>query len=428
MSEQIKAIRGMHDTLPDDMPLWHFVESTIIQTLNSYGYREIRTPILEKTDLFRHSIGETTDIVTKEMYTFEDRNGDLLTMRPEGTASCVRALIENGLVQSNHNRLWYYGPMFRHERPQKGRLRQFHQIGIEVFGITGPDIDAEIILMCARIWKALGLSAIKLELNTLGNPQARQAYRDQLIEYFSDNRDLLDEDSLNRLDKNPMRILDSKNPDLKKLIQSAPQMSERLDQESKDHFAAMQAILDAAGIEYLINPRLVRGLDYYNRTVFEWITDRLGTQSAVCAGGRYDGMVEHFGGPPTPGIGFGIGLERLTLLMQENHGCDIPPEDAHIYFVIASDSAIPAAMKLAESLRDQLPGLRLVTHCGGGNFKKQFKKADKSGASIALVLGGEELEKQTIGIKSLRTDAEQEEVSWSELVEKIRNHSLTGCY
>ncbi len=418
----------MHDTLPDEMPLWHFVESTIIQTLHNYGYREIRTPILEKTELFKHSIGETTDIVTKEMYTFEDRNGELLTMRPEGTASCVRALIENGLVQSNHNRLWYYGPMFRHERPQKGRLRQFHQIGIEVFGIPGPDIDAEIIIMCARIWKALSLDGIKLELNTLGNPQARQDYRERLIEYFSDNRDQLDDDSLNRLNKNPMRILDSKNPDLKKLIESAPQMAESLDDESKDHFATMQTILDTNGIKYQINPRLVRGLDYYNRTVFEWVTDRLGAQSAVCAGGRYDGMVEHFGGPVTPGIGFGIGLERLTLLLQENEQIDIPQENPDIYLVIATDEAIDAAMKLAETLRDQLPEIRLMTHCGGGNFKKQFKKADKSGASLALILGSKELENQTIGIKSLRTDAEQIEVSWTELADKIRNNNLIGCY
>ncbi len=418
----------MHDTLPDEMPLWHFVESTIIQTLHNYGYREIRTPILEKTELFKHSIGETTDIVTKEMYTFEDRNGELLTMRPEGTASCVRALIENGLVQSNHNRLWYYGPMFRHERPQKGRLRQFHQIGIEVFGIPGPDIDAEIIIMCARIWKALSLDGIKLELNTLGNPQARQDYRERLIEYFSDNRDQLDDDSLNRLNKNPMRILDSKNPDLKKLIESAPQMAESLDDESKDHFATMQTILDTNRIKYQINPKLVRGLDYYNRTVFEWVTDRLGAQSAVCAGGRYDGMVEHFGGPVTPGIGFGIGLERLTLLLQENEQIDIPQENPDIYLVIATDEAIDAAMKLAETLRDQLPEIRLMTHCGGGNFKKQFKKADKSGASLALILGSKELENQTIGIKSLRTDAEQIEVSWTELADKIRNNNLIGCY
>jgi histidyl-tRNA synthetase len=410
----------MHDTLPDDMPIWHFLESTIINTLNNYGYREIRTPVLEKTELFQHSIGETSDIVSKEMYTFEDRNGDLLTMRPEGTASCVRAVIENAMVQSNYNRLWYYGPMFRHERPQKGRLRQFHQIGIEVFGIPGPDIDAEIIIMCARIWKALGLSGIKLEINTLGSPQARQAYRNELIKYFSDHKDQLDEDSLVRLDKNPMRILDSKNPDLKKLIQSAPQMSVTLDDESCEHFATLQGILDSVGIKYEINPRLVRGLDYYNRTVFEWITDKLGAQSAVCAGGRYDGMVEHFGGPPTPGIGFGLGLERLTLLLKDRDGDDIPSLDADVYFVIATEKAIPAAMQLAETLRDQLPGIRLTTHCGGGNFKKQFKKADKSGANIALVMGNDELEKQTVGIKSLRTDAEQQEVSWQVLPGKIR--------
>lgn len=421
MAEQIKVIRGMHDTLPASMPVWHFVESTVINILNSYGYEEIRTPILEKTELFMHSIGETSDIVTKEMYTFEDRNGDLLTMRPEGTASCVRAIIENGLVQSKHNRLWYYGPMFRHERPQKGRLRQFHQIGVEAFGLPGPDIDAEIIMMCARIWKDLGLTGLKLEINSLGSSDARLAYREKLVEYFSDNKDALDEDSLVRLDKNPMRILDSKNPELAKLIQSAPQMADTLDDESKEHFELLQSILDSVNISYTINPRMVRGLDYYNRTVFEWVTDQLGAQSAVCAGGRYDGMIQHFGGPPTPGIGFGMGLERLTILLEESNRDDIPAENADIYFVIATDEGIPTAMSLAEKLRDQLPGIRLITHCGGGNFKKQFKKADRSGAQIALILGKDELEKQTVGIKSLRTESEQQEVSWLELVEKIRD-------
>lgn len=421
MAEQIKVIRGMHDTLPASMPVWHFVESTVINILNSYGYEEIRTPILEKTELFMHSIGETSDIVTKEMYTFEDRNGDLLTMRPEGTASCVRAIIENGLVQSKHNRLWYYGPMFRHERPQKGRLRQFHQIGVEAFGLPGPDIDAEIIMMCARIWKNLGLTGLKLEINSLGSSDARLAYREKLIEYFSDNKDALDQDSLVRLDKNPMRILDSKNPELEKLIQSAPQMADTLDEESKEHFELLQNILDSVNISYTINPRMVRGLDYYNRTVFEWVTDQLGAQSAVCAGGRYDGMIQHFGGPPTPGIGFGMGLERLTILLEESNRDDIPAQTADIYFVIATDEGIPTAMSLAEKLRDQLPGIRLITHCGGGNFKKQFKKADRSGAQIALILGKDELEKQTVGIKSLRTESEQQEVSWLELVEKIRD-------
>ncbi len=421
MAEHIKVIRGMHDTLPASMPVWHFVESTVINILNSYGYEEIRTPILEKTELFMHSIGETSDIVTKEMYTFEDRNGDLLTMRPEGTASCVRAIIENGLVQSKHNRLWYYGPMFRHERPQKGRLRQFHQIGVEAFGLPGPDIDAEIIMICARIWKDLGLTGLKLEINSLGSSDARLAYREKLIEYFSDNKDALDEDSLVRLDKNPMRILDSKNPELEKLIQSAPQMADTLDEESKEHFELLQNILNSVNISYTINPRMVRGLDYYNRTVFEWVTDQLGAQSAVCAGGRYDGMIQHFGGPPTPGIGFGMGLERLTILLEESNRDDIPAENADIYFVIATDEGIPTAMSLAEKLRDQLPGIRLITHCGGGNFKKQFKKADRSGAQIALILGKDELEKQTVGIKSLRTESEQQEVSWLELVEKIRD-------
>jgi len=411
----------MHDTLPANMPVWHFIESTVINNLNNYGYEEIRTPILEKTDLFMHSIGETSDIVTKEMYTFEDRNGDLLTMRPEGTASCVRAIIENGLVQSRHNRLWYYGPMFRHERPQKGRLRQFNQIGVEAFGLPGPDIDAEIIIMCTRIWKDLGLDGLELEINSLGSSDARLAYREKLIEYFSDNKDALDQDSLVRLEKNPMRILDSKNPELEKLIQSAPQMADTLDEESKEHFEVLQNTLDSVNISYKINSRMVRGLDYYNRTVFEWITDQLGAQSAVCAGGRYDGMIKHFGGPSTPGIGFGMGLERLTILLEESNRDDIPVKTADIYFVIVTDEAIPTAMSLAEKLRDQLPGIRLITHCGGGNFKKQFKKADKSGAQIALILGKDELEKQTVGIKSLRTEAEQQEVSWSELVDKIRD-------
>ena len=425
MADAIKAIRGMHDTLPDRSPAWQHVERTVREIVTSYGYGEIRLPVLEKTALFERSIGETSDIVSKEMYTFPDRNGELLTLRPEGTAGCVRAVLENGLSRESALRLWYGGPMFRHERPQKGRLRQFHQIGLEAFGLAGPDIDAELIILCRRVWAALGLDGLRLEINSLGSAESRRRYREVLVEYFQAHRDRLDEDSLQRLGTNPLRILDSKNPDLKDLISRAPDISDSLDGESAAHFAGLRELLDAVGVEYAINPRLVRGLDYYNRTVFEWITDRLGAQGTVCAGGRYDGLVEHFGGSATPGIGFAMGLERLVSLIEDAGGGAREDTGTQVYFVVASQQAMPAAQRIAETLRDALPGLRLLLHCGGGSFKSQFKKADKSGAALALVLGEDELEHQRIGIKPLRGEGEQQEVSWADLAGELRRHLQT---
>ena len=353
------------------------------------------------------------------MYTFTDRNGDRLTLRPEGTAGGVRAGLEHGLFHNTVQRLWYMGPMFRHERPQKGRTRQFHQIGVEVFGLDGPDIDAELVIMCARFWRALGLKDLQLEINTLGTPECRQAYRSRLVEYFNGHADELDADSRRRLETNPLRILDSKDPGMQAIISDAPAMSEHLDEASQAHFARLRELLDAAGIAYRVNPRLVRGLDYYNGTVFEWLTDRLGAQSAICAGGRYDGLVEHFGGKPTPAIGFALGLERLiSLLEQDGAGQDAPAP--HAYFIVASESAAGTAIRLAEECRDRLPGLRLLMHCGGGSFKSQFKKADKSGAEVALVLGDEELQRRVVAVKPLREAGEQTDVDWPQLPEALK--------
>ena len=417
MSEKLQAIRGMSDILPEESCRWQYVERKITQILNNYGYQEIRLPILEKTELFARSIGEQTDIVSKEMYSFEDRNGDSLTLRREATASCVRAGLEHGLFHNQTQKLWYMGSMFRHERPQKGRQRQFHQIGVEAFGFDGPDIDAELIILCARLWRELGLKDISLQLNSLGTVQARNKYRQILIDYFSKVEDQLDTDNRRRLHTNPLRILDSKNPQMQELINAAPLMKDHLDAESRTHFDQLQHILNEAGIDYEINPRLVRGLDYYGQTVFEWVTDQLGAQGTVCAGGRYNGLVEHFGGKPVPACGFALGLERLMSLIETN-GCDIEKQPLHAYLILsAEDEVIAAGMKLAESLRDQLPQLRLITHCGGGSFKNQFKRADKSGALFGLILGSEELENQTIGLKSLRDKSEQETVSWSKIGE-----------
>jgi len=403
----IQAIRGMNDILPDVTPEWRHLEEMVRQLLDAYGYREIRMPIVEKTELFKRSIGEVTDIVEKEMYTFEDRNGDLLTLRPEGTAGCVRAGIENGLLHNQVQRLWYCGPMFRHERPQKGRYRQFHQIGVEVFGLDGPDIDAEHILMTARLWKMLGLSdSVHLQLNSLGSLESRAAYREILVDYLWQHVTELDEDSRRRLESNPMRVLDSKNPAMRDLILGAPKLTEHLDEASQAHFATLCAILDAAGVKYIVNPCLVRGLDYYGKTVFEWVTDRLGAQGTVCAGGRFDGLVEQLGGKPTPAVGFAMGVERLVSLLQAE---EVPQEHyrPHAYLVLVGEAAQRKGLLLAERLRDALPLLRLETHCGGGSFKSQFKKADKSGAQMALILGEEEVSKGAVGIKFLRREAEQ---------------------
>jgi len=414
----IQAIRGMNDILPTQTPYWQHIENTLRSVLESYGYNEIRLPIVEKTDLFKRSIGEATDIVEKEMYTFEDRNGDMLTLRPEGTAGCVRAGIERGLLFNQIQRLWYMGPMFRHERPQKGRYRQFHQIGAEVFGLQGADIDAEVILMTARFWKKLGLKNLELQLNSLGSNEARTSYRIELINYFSALRNQLDEDSLRRLETNPLRILDSKNPTMQTLIENAPQLLKYLDLESQQHFNELQNLLQKANIDYVINPRLVRGLDYYNRTVFEWVTTELGAQGTVCAGGRYDGLVEQIGGRATPSVGFAMGMERLVSLLEQN-AAQLPDNKLHIYLILVGNSAFQQGLILGEFLRDSLPNLRILTHCGGGSFKSQFKKADKSGAEIALVLGDEEIAQSQVTLKYLRIQQPQITVKQSKLVEML---------
>jgi histidyl-tRNA synthetase len=419
MAKNIQAIRGMRDILPEQTPLWQYLESRVREVVQSYGYREIRMPSLEMTELFRRSIGEATDIVEKEMYTFEDRNGDSLTLRPEGTAGCVRAGIENGLFFNQVQRLWYQGPMFRHERPQKGRFRQFHQIGVETYGMPGPDIDIEVILITARIWQALGLRDLELQINTLGTPEERTVYRQQLVEYLSDRKEELDEDSLRRLESNPLRILDSKNPDLQGLIADAPVLIDHLGQESRSHFEVLCAGLDAAGVAYVKNPRLVRGLDYYARTVFEWVTDRLGAQGTVCAGGRYDGLVEQLGGRSTPAIGFAMGVERLISLLEEV-GSANAEQLLHAYLVLVGDEPQRQGVVLAEKLRDEVPGLQLLTHCGGGSFKSQFKKADRSGALLALVIGDDELARGVAGVKYLRQEAEQQEIALEQLADFLQ--------
>ncbi len=406
MANIIQAVRGMNDILPGDTPYWQRLEAEIRAVLAQYGYREIRFPIVEKTELFKRSIGEVTDIVEKEMYTFEDRNGDSLSLRPEGTACCVRAGIQHSLLTNQQvQRLWYMGPMFRHERPQKGRYRQFHQVGVEAFGMGGPDLDAELILMSARLWRRLGLDGLELQINSLGTSEARAVYRDRLVAYFSEHRDQLDADSLRRLESNPLRILDSKNPDMRALVEAAPKLSDYLDEDSREHFDSLCGLLDAAGLSYTVNPCLVRGLDYYSRTVFEWVTDQLGAQGTVCAGGRFDVLVEQLGGKPTPAAGFAVGLERLLELVREQLQ---PQHLPHAYLVLVGEAAQAEGLVLAERLREAQPGLRLVTHCGGGSFKSQFKRADKSGARVALVLGEDEVAQGTVGVKYLREDREQE--------------------
>ena len=421
--EKLQAVRGMHDTLPGDALKWRLLEQTIQSVLQSYCYQEIRLPIIEKTELFSRSIGAGTDIVNKEMYTFRDRNDELLTLRPEGTAGCVRALLQHGVIYSGPQRVWYQGPMFRHERPQKGRQRQFYQVGAEAFGIDSAEIDAELILICARIWNVLGIKDARLQLNSLGSYAARQKYRDLLVDFLSDHRDQLDEDSINRLETNPLRILDSKNPDMQALIGSAPSLLDSIDEESAEHFAVLGDLLDANGVDYEINPRLVRGLDYYNRTVFEWITDRLGAQGTICAGGRYDDLVAQVGGKPTPAVGFAMGIERI-LELSEFSSAELNTNSPRIYQVMVGDAALKNGLRLAERLRDKIPALRLLMHCGGGSFKSQFKKADKSQADYALILGVDEVEKNTVQVKPLREDKEQYEISQDNLVHEIT--SLLG--
>ena len=418
MAEQIKLIRGMHDILPAQMNVWHQLEDTWRTLVESYGYQQIRMPVLEKTRLFKRSIGEVTDIVEKEMYSFDDRNGENLTLRPEGTASVVRAGIEHGLLVNQQQRLWYNGPMFRYERPQKGRYRQFYQLGAETFGMAGADIEAELIFLAARFWKLLGLEQIELQINTLGTLASREHFKQNLVDYFNDHLSELDEDSERRLHSNPLRILDSKNPTMQSMIEAAPKLSEYLDQESAEHFAQLCELLDFNQQEYVINPRLVRGLDYYSHTVFEWVTGTLGAQGTVCAGGRYDGLVEQLGGKPTYAAGFAMGMERLISMLEDQQKVIQRPM-TDIYFVMSGANTVKVGQRLSETIRQELPGVRMITHSGGGSFKSQMKKADKSAAKLALILGESELEKSTINIKFLREDKPQLQIEQQQLIEQL---------
>ncbi|RUR12819.1 histidine--tRNA ligase [Legionella sp. km772] len=421
MSERIQAIRGMNDILPEKTSLWRQVEKIFVDCLSSYGYQEIRFPLIENTQLFKRTIGEVTDIVEKEMYTFNDLNGDSLTLRPEGTASCVRACLEHGLLHNQQQKLWYMGPMFRHERPQKGRYRQFTQFGVEAFGMSGPHIELELISICQRLWTQLGFAdEVHLQINSLGDLSERVAYRTTLVEYFRTHYEFLDEDSKKRLERNPLRILDSKNPELKELITKAPKLIDVLGQESKAHFESFCKGLDLLKIPYTINPVLVRGLDYYGHTVFEWVTDKLGSQATVCAGGRYDKLVEQLGGSATPAVGFALGFERIVLLMDLLNLTGIKNSRPALFIVATNHEAIQNALALSESIRNNHPNLDVITNLSGGSFKSQFKKADKSGAQLALILGEEEVQNSSVSIKDLRNGTEQITVE-----QKNINHYLT---
>jgi len=424
VAKNLQAIRGMNDYLPADTALWQRIEGTLKRVLGTYGFSEIRMPIVEQTPLFKRAIGEVTDVVEKEMYSFEDRNGESLTLRPEGTAGCVRAGIEHGLLYNQEQRLWYIGPMFRYERPQKGRYRQFNQLGVEVFGLQGPDIDAELIMMTARWWRELGIAEhVSLELNSIGSLDARKNYRDALVAFLEQHIEKLDEDSKRRMYTNPLRVLDSKSPEVQELLNGAPALADYLDDESREHFAGLCELLSLAGIPYTVNQRLVRGLDYYNRTVFEWVTTSLGAQGTVCGGGRYDGLVEQLGGRATPAVGFAMGLERLVLLVQAVNPDFKAPATVDAYVISSGTGTQGAAMQLAETLRDALPELKVMTNYGGGNFKKQFARADKWGARIALVLGEDEVAAQQVVIKNLQS-GEQETLAQSELA--VRLASMLG--
>jgi len=420
VAKTIQAIRGMNDCAPTESPLWQWIEAQVRNVLNSYGYSEVRMPIVESTPLFARAIGEVTDVVSKEMYTFWD-NDEQLTLRPEGTAGCVRAAIEHGWIYNNEQRLWYMGPMFRHERPQKGRYRQFHQAGVEVFGIATPEIDAELIILTARLWKALGIDQhVSLQLNSIGSLEARANYRSALVAFLENHQDLMSEEEKERLVKNPLRILDTKNQALQDVLDGAPKLLDYLDNESREHFAQLCGLLDAVGIQYEINPKLVRGLDYYNKTVFEWVTSALGAQGTVCGGGRYAGLVAQLGGHATSGVGFAMGLERLVLLVQEVNK-SIPVKSAvDIYVVYQGEGTTLAAFQLAEKLRSELPHLSTMLHCSGGNFKKQFKRADKSGATLALVLGESEVQNNQVVVKHLLGEAEQQTIDVDNLIEHIK--------
>ena len=420
MAKTIQAIRGMNDCSPTESPLWQWIEAQVRQVLNNYGYSEVRMPVVESTPLFARAIGEVTDVVSKEMYTFWD-NDEQLTLRPEGTAGCVRAAIEHGWIYNNEQRLWYMGPMFRHERPQKGRYRQFHQAGVEVFGIANPEIDAELIMLTYRLWKALGIDQyVTLQLNSIGSLEARANYRSALVGFLENHQDLMSDEEKDRLVKNPLRILDTKNPELQKVLDNAPKLLDYLDDESREHFEQLCSLLDAVGIQYEINPKLVRGLDYYNKTVFEWVTSALGAQGTVCGGGRYDGLVEQLGGHATPSIGFAMGLERLVLLVQEVNP-NVPVKSAvDIYVVYQGEGTTLAAFELAEKVRSKLPHLNTMLHCSGGNFKKQFKRADKSGATLALVIGESEVQNKQVVVKHLQGGAEQQTLDLVNIIDYIQ--------
>lgn len=423
MLNKISSVKGMVDILPDRTPLWQYVEATVAELLNSYGYREIRFPLLEQTELFKRGIGEVTDIVEKEMYTFEDRNGLSLTLRPEGTASCVRACEEHGLLYNQTQKLWYWGPMFRYEKPQKGRQRQFHQFGVEAFGMVGPDIDAELMMLSAQLWKVLGIDrSVNLQINNLGTAEARAHYKSDLVSYLSAYAEQLDEDSRRRLHSNPLRILDSKVEQTQALLAEAPSMLDYLNSDSQEHFTQLRRLLDAAGIEYQVNPRLVRGLDYYSDTVFEWVTTDLGAQGTVCAGGRYDGLVAQLGGRSTPAVGWGMGIERLVLLIEQ---LQVVPADvnanADLYVVAVGGGDVQEkAFLLSTQLRSEFPHLRTMMHMGGGSFKSQLKKADKSGAALALILGEEEVAADVVGVKPLRSGEEQIRVVTAEVTSAVK--------
>ena len=408
LTQEIQPVRGMNDVLPAEIGAWQTIEGVARELLAAYGYQEIRIPVVERTELFKRAIGEYTDVVEKEMYTFVDLGGDSLTLRPEATAGVMRALISNGMLRGQRHKLWCTGPMFRHEKPQKGRYRQFHQINVEAVGMPGPDVDVELIALTARLWRRLGIERVRLEVNSLGTPEARRAYRERLVEYFQARHERLDDDSRRRLEGNPLRILDSKNPDMRELIDGAPVLTEHLDPESRDHFQALRCALDELDIPFRVNPRLVRGLDYYSRTVFEWITDALGAQDAVCSGGRYDGLIAQLGGEATPGIGFAMGVERLVALLTQT-GRVQPSPAADVYIVVSGSRVMASGVTLAERLRNELPNRRFELNLGGGNFKAQFRRADRSGAAIALILGDDELERGVASLKPLRREAGQSE-------------------
>lgn len=413
MTKRIQSIRGMHDVLPPNSDVLRSTEREMQNILRQYGYHEIRMPLLEQTELFKRSLGEVTDIVEKEMYTFEDRNGDSLTLRPEGTASCVRAGIQHGFLYGQPQRLWYCGPFFRHERPQKGRYRQFHQLGVETFGYVGPDIDAELIMLSAHMWESINLPMKpRLEINSLGSSEARKQYRIILINYLQQHEDKLDKEAKSRLHSNPLRILDSKNPEMQEIIQNAPSLLNHLDEESADHFSRLQELLTAAKIEFTINPRLVRGLDYYSKTVFEWVAEGLGAQAAICAGGRYDGLIEQLGGKPCPAAGFAIGLERLVSLLEESQFTD---QSIDVYMVLMGEKAEIAGLQLANQMRMEPHMPSVITNCGGGSIKSQMKRADKSQARLAFILGEDEVENQTVTVKYLREKRDQEVVPLADL-------------